>query len=171
MTTNRVNTKVPKKATPEPSTANPFRKGSLGHRRMERFRSWASKQPHDDLAVHFAGVLSTCLQYKEMHREWVWLADDLEKLSERLNAEVDDKAKALRKHRLDRLRGAAAKDANDPRAVARDAIRREWDKWQRHEVVYRGDSDFGRKMHAKHPDYRSDRSIAALAAKWRNSNR
>lgn len=57
--------------------------------------------------------------------------------------------------------------ANDRRAAARSAIRAEFDRWQRHEVTYRSDADFGRKMHAIHPEYASDRSIAQRAAKWR----
>lgn len=63
--------------------------------------------------------------------------------------------------------GAAEKLVRDPRTPARQAIRDEWDRWQRREVTYRSDAEFGRKMHVKHPDYTSDRSIAQLSARWR----
>lgn len=64
---------------------------------------------------------------------------------------------------------SAEKQARDPRTPARQAIRDEWDRWQRHEVTYRSDADFGRKMHVKHPEFTSDRSIAQLSARWRGN--
>lgn len=66
-----------------------------------------------------------------------------------------------------RRKAAAVKLARDPKAVAMTSIRDEWERWQRREVSYRSDADFGRKMHIRHPELVSDRSIAQRAAAWR----
>lgn len=80
----------------------------------------------------------------------------------------DAPLKALSKRARDAAKG---KHMRDPRTAARGSIREEWERWQRREVVYRGDADFGRKMHLKHPEFTSDRSIAQLAARWRKEGR
>jgi hypothetical protein len=69
-----------------------------------------------------------------------------------------------------RRSGAVAKLINDPRTPARGAIRREWLRWQNRETSYTSDADFGRKMHVRHPEFVSDRSIAQLAARWRKES-
>lgn len=79
-------------------------------------------------------------------------------------AKVEEATEARRK-------GATHKQLRDPRTAARETIRDEWERWQRREVTYRSDADFGRKMHTRHPGFTSDRSIAQLAGRWRKERR
>lgn len=71
--------------------------------------------------------------------------------------------------RWDKQRLARRRHA--PMDSAKDLIRSEWFRWQANEVKYSSDADFGRKMHAKHTQFVSDRSIAQLSAKWRREAR
>ncbi|MGY0611706.1 hypothetical protein [Luteimonas sp. A501] len=67
----------------------------------------------------------------------------------------------------DKSRQGKARWKGAPSQLAKSEIRKEWDRWQRREVSYKSDAEFGRKMHGLHGGYESDRSIAQLSARWR----
>lgn len=73
-------------------------------------------------------------------------------------------AEGLALHRA--KNGGLARSARDSRTTGMGAIRAEWERWQRREITYRSYAEFGRKMHVRHPEFISDRSIAQRAAQW-----
>ncbi len=104
--------------------------------------------------------------------QWAKMTEfDDPEIREVARARLYEVAQAATEKGLTPFVSAAARWARDPRTAGMNAIRKEWERWQRNEVIYRSDADFGRKMHLKHPEFTSDRSIAQRAAKWRKQAR
>lgn len=94
-------------------------------RAFQRAKAWAERQPPEELAVHFAGLVSLCLMERRALRETAqqFLAseDDVQEL-------MGD----LIRHRAGRKRAVGARWENDPAQLTRQAARALWPKANRH---------------------------------------